>query len=47
MRLNGRMHSRQTIIDRIAVGSLLVLLGIGLWQGYGSWLLRTVRAHVA
>jgi hypothetical protein len=47
MRFNRRMHSRQTIIDRIAVGSLLLLLGIGLWQGYGSWLLRMVRAHVA
>ena len=41
------MESPPNYAHRLAVVGLLVVLGIGLWQGYGSWLLRLVRAHVA
>jgi len=41
------MESPSNYLHRLAVGGLLVTLGIGLWQGYGSWLIRMVRAHVA
>jgi hypothetical protein len=41
------MESPSNNLHRVAVGVLLVVLGVGLWQGYGSWLIRLVRAHVA
>jgi hypothetical protein len=33
------MDVRKTWAARIVVGALLVLLVVGLWQGYGTWLL--------
>jgi hypothetical protein len=32
-------------MDRIVFGALVVLLIVGLWQGFGSWLLDEVGAH--
>jgi hypothetical protein len=39
------MDARKTWAGRIAFGVLVVLLVVGLWQGYGSWLLGEVHAH--
>jgi hypothetical protein len=38
---------RPNLVHRLAVGGLLAVLGVGLWQGYGEWIVRLVRAHVA
>ncbi len=37
-------HSRWA---RMALMLMAGWLAIGLWQGYGSWLLAELRAHVA
>jgi hypothetical protein len=36
----------RTLIERLAVAALAVLLIAGLWQGYGAWLIATVKSHV-
>jgi hypothetical protein len=41
------MQSREDLFNRIAIAVLLVLIGVGLWQGYGAWLLRRVFDHGA
>jgi len=33
------MDVRKTLAARIIFGALVVLLVVGLWQGYGTWLL--------
>ncbi len=32
-------------LHRLVLLGLLMLLAIGLWQGYGAWLLEQVSAH--
>lgn len=39
------MEVRKTLAARIVFGALVALLVIGLWQGYGTWLLGGARAH--
>jgi hypothetical protein len=43
------MESRRpsTLLSRASAGLLVALLGVGLWQGYGAWLVKWVRSHVA
>jgi hypothetical protein len=38
-------EKNRTWAARVAFGALVVLLAVGLWQGYGTWLLGAVRAH--
>jgi hypothetical protein len=38
-------QARRTLAARIVFGALVVLLGVGLWQGYGTWLLGGAGAH--
>jgi len=47
MRFNRRMESRPNLVHRLAVGLLVFVLAVGLWQGYGPWLIRWMHAHVA
>ena len=39
------METRKSPFARIAFGALVLLLGVGLWQGYGAWLLGRVATH--
>jgi hypothetical protein len=39
------METRKSLVARIAFGALVLLLGVGLWQGYGAWLLGRVATH--
>jgi hypothetical protein len=36
-----------TFLSRVSIGLLVAMLGAGLWQGYGAWLVNWVRSHVA
>jgi hypothetical protein len=40
--MNSRLHE---FIGRCAVGLLIAVLGLGLWLGYGSWLVDRMMAH--
>jgi len=40
------MDVRNPKLVRFVTLGLGVLITIGLWQGYGAWLLGQVRAHV-
>jgi hypothetical protein len=43
------MESRRrgNFFSRASIGLLVTTLGVGLWQGYGAWLVSWVRSHVA
>ena len=36
---------RHSWIARITLGALVLILVIGLWQGYGTWLLNGAGTH--
>jgi hypothetical protein len=36
---------KRPLIARLVVGALVALLVLGMWQGYGSWLLGQAGAH--
>jgi hypothetical protein len=38
-------ENNRTWAARVAFGALVALLVVGLWQGYGAWLLGAVSAH--
>ena len=38
-------EKNRTLAARLALAALVVLLAIGLWQGYGPWLLGVAGAH--
>lgn len=38
-------EKNRTLADRIVLGALVALLLIGLWQGYGRWLLAAAGPH--
>jgi hypothetical protein len=40
-----RTSSRRSWLARFAVAALVVMLVLGLWQGYGTWLLGRAVAH--
>jgi len=42
----GRSPNVRPLVVRLVVAWLAVVLGVGLWQGYGQWLLGGVGAHV-
>lgn len=37
----------RALVDRLAAVWLALLLAVGLWQGYGGWLLSKAGGHVA
>lgn len=37
---------RKILLVRFPIALLMAVLGVGLWQGYGPWLVSQVRAHV-
>lgn len=43
------MESRRpgNFLSRASIGLLVASFGVGLWQGYGAWLVQWVRSHVA
>ena len=41
------METRKSLLARIAFGVLVLLLAVGLWQGYGAWLLGRVATHAS
>lgn len=36
---------KRTWMSRLALGVLVALLWVGLWQGYGAWLLGKAGFH--
>ena len=42
-----RTRSARPLVVRLAIACLAVLLCVGLWQGYGEWLMSEVGSHVA
>jgi len=36
-----------TFFSGFSTGLLVAMLGVGLWQGYGAWLVKWMRLHVA
>lgn len=39
------MDARKTWTGRIVIAALVVLLAVGLWQGYGTWLMGGAATH--
>ena len=39
------MDARKNLAARIVFGALVLLLVVGLWQGYGMWLLGGAGPH--
>jgi len=40
------MRKSHDLLRRLVALGLVILIAVGLWQGYGPWLLGQVRAHV-
>jgi hypothetical protein len=40
-------HATRPLVVRLAAAWLALLLAVGLWQGFGAWLLSGAGGHVA
>ena len=43
--MDARRIRIRRLVDGLAVVALAALVLVGLWQGYGAWLIATVRSH--